>query len=127
MNEPNSTAGDKLTMRLTPLLPTFSAFRNTVNLRANKVGGGACSLVPYENLQLSLVPQKKLRCSQKFTFTEFPCSQKFRFIFPASPKIFLTVPYNSSYFIFSWLVIFIGFTSLVIVELLLGKTPLSPH
>ena len=38
-------------------------------------GGGEGSLVPYQNLQLFL-------CSPKFTFTEFPCSQKFRSLFP---------------------------------------------
>jgi len=83
-----------------------------------------CSLWQFTVVPLFL--KNKLRCSPKFTFTEFPCSQKFRSMFPWSPKIFLTVPYNSSCYIFSWLVIFISFTSLVMVQILIGKTPLSP-
>ena len=52
-----------------------------------------CSLWKFTVVPLFL--KNKLRCSPKFTSTEFPCSQKFRSMFPWSPKIFLTVPYNS--------------------------------
>ena len=69
------------------------------NMRASQ--GGCmfpCSLWKFTVVPLFL--KNKLRCSPKFTFTEFPCSQKFRSMFPWSPKIFLTVPYNSSHIIF---------------------------
>ena len=67
-----------------------------------------CSLWKFTVFPLFL--KNKLRCFPQFTFTEFSCSQKFRSIFPRSPK---NIPHYSlrflSYFIFSRLVIFIGF------------------
>ena len=50
--------------------------------------GGGC-MFPCSLWKFTVVPlflKKKLRCSQKLTFTEFPCSQEFRSIFPWSPK-----------------------------------------
>ena len=57
-----------------------------------------CSLWKFTVVPLFL--KCKLRCSPKFTFTEFHCSQKFRSMFPRSPKIFLTVSYNYSHILF---------------------------
>ena len=53
-------------------------------------------------LVVPLFLKNKLRCSPKFTFTEFPCSQKLCSMFPWSPKIFLTVPHNFSHISFSF-------------------------
>ena len=41
-----------------------------------------------------LFPKNKLRCSLKFTFIKFPCSQKFCCMFPWSPEILINVPQN---------------------------------
>ena len=42
----------------------------------------------------ALFPKNKLRCSLKFTFIKFPCSQKICCMFPWSPEILINVPQN---------------------------------
>ena len=64
--------------------------------------GRGCML-PCSLYKLIVVPfflNNKLRCSPKFTFPQFPCSQKLCSLFPWSPKIFLTVPQNFSHISF---------------------------
>jgi len=63
-------------------------------------------MLPCSLQKLIVVPfflNNKLRCSPKFTFPQFPCSQKLCSLFPWSPKIFLTVPHNFSHISFSFL------------------------
>ena len=66
---------------------------------------GEESMFPCSLYQFTAVPlflKNKLRCSPKFIFTEFPCSQKLCSMFSWSPKIFLTVPHNFSHVSFSF-------------------------
>ena len=71
-----------LVLRLfTPMLVT--AVCVLFLMRASQ-GGVRVPLFPmkiYNNI-VPLFLKNKLRCSPKFTFTEFPCSQKFRSMFP---------------------------------------------
>ena len=69
----------------------FVGRRTRVSMLKNEglLGGGCmftCSL--WKFTVVPLFPKNKERCSPKFTFTEFPCSQKFRSMLPWSPKIF---------------------------------------
>jgi len=68
-------------------------------MRASQ-GGWMFPCSVWKFIVVPLFLKNKLRCSPKFTFTEFPCSQKFRSMFPWSPTIFLTVLYNSSQILF---------------------------
>ena len=45
-------------------------------------------------VHVPLFPKNKLRCSLKFTFIKFPCSQKFCCMFPWFPEILINVPQN---------------------------------
>ena len=116
----------------------FSACVN-YNLRVSLIELLTDSIAPIENaiiikyywqllglVHVPLLLKNEWTCSPKFTFTEFPCSQKILLHVPLIPKnISHHSPQFLPYFTFSWLVIFIAFTSLVIVQTLLGKTPLS--
>ena len=91
-------------------------------------GGVDVPLFPLKII-LQLFPcssKKKLSCSSKFTFTEFPVPRNAAPCSLIPKNIPHCSPHFPSYFIFLWLVIFIGFTSLIIVQVLLGKRPLSP-
>ena len=58
-------------------------------------GGGYMFPCSLEKIGVfSLFPKNKLRCSLKFTFIKFPCSQKFCCMFPWSPEILINVPQN---------------------------------
>ena len=83
-----------------------------------------CSLEKFRAVPLFLM--NRLSCSRNSLLPSSPVPRNSASCSVDPQKYFYIFPQFLSYFILSWLVIFIGFTSLVIVQILLGKTPPSP-